>query len=257
MDKVLDLSSKLDIKNNDNSSERLLIKEVNKDQFKEEIYNCKNDLKILSKELDDLLLKIENDYDYDIENIISEYERVFLKSKYLIAYKNATKEDEIIDKYCKNLVEIESANTNFECEIRVFNDDYLMFILPEMVGKREQKSSNYQGVFMQNSIINLFQKQLKSNNYNFKKMEKAMVVFEHHIDEKSSLNKYNDPDNIDAKKCLDGLNGLVIEDDTIQNLNLFHMTILDNLSYTKLHVIRKKYFNKWLQDNIKNITNSL
>ena len=60
-----------------------------------------------------------------------------------------------------------------------------------------------------------------------------------------------DPDNIESKKALDGLNGLVIEDDSIININLIHLSQNDVSAFTKLHVVRNEYMGTWIQKHLK------
>lgn len=215
------------------------------DEFEQDI----NHLNILAKEIKSE--KGNASINKKLKRFLSEYERIFLKYKVLNLYVNKDLNKEMINSFVQNDPLFCGVNNSFNSRLTVVNQDYLVYTLPPFFGKRNFENGSYIGDFFGNIIQRLTIDFLKNDNKYFHKIDKGTIVFEHHIDSDNEKNNLIDPDNIDAKKALDGLNGLVLEDDSILNINLIHISKNDNFRHTKIHVIRNNYMKQWLSKNLE------
>ena len=249
MKNVVDIEKKineLDIKPGELKEEQV-INYINKENLDNLITKTERQIEELKKEINNLKIDIESGYFYKIRTFLSLYEQYFLESKKLFLFENIANSNEIID-INKPIVTDESLS--FNSELKVINDEYYLFILPEMVGEKEHSRHSRNGYFHQNIVINLLQKHFEKIDFNYQIMTKALVVFEYHIQKNDNFSAPTDLDNADTKKCIDGINGLLIENDTVNNINIIYIAIPDKKNYTKMHVINNNYAKTWLQNNI-------
>lgn len=221
-----------------------------------EIYNLLDEFKKDQIRMNRFANEIKNEENETLLNkkiklFLSEFERIFLKYKVLNLYLDDDLDKKIIDSFVQNDPLFCGVCNYFDSELIMVNNDYLLYKLPPLTGNRRFENGSYRGEFIGNIIQLLTVNFLQEEGIYFKKIYKGTIVFEHHFEKESTLNNMIDPDNIESKKALDGLNGLVIEDDSIININLIHLSQNDVSAFTKLHVVRNEYMGTWIQKHLK------
>ena len=147
---------------------------------------------------------------------------------------NAIKEIHLIEGKSEDNFEIEECFFDtFEFK---FGNDFYYFKLPKLHIKIDQnnKSENMQDKFIQTSISNSLLR-FQSRNYPLKKFSEYTILFIHHY-LKDNEDKY-DTDNIEIKKSIDAINGILIENDTISRSHIFQITERSSAEFTEMYIL--------------------
>lgn len=128
------------------------------------------------------------------------------------------------------------------------------FILPKLQTKNSQNDSQkYENMvdnYIRDSVFQLATR--KKNQLNLPSFEEFTIVFIHHFNH----DNYDafDTDNLNIKKPIDGINGVLIDNDTIGRSHIIQLTSIIEDSeikeYTDMYVINEHSLGEWIYEVI-------
>lgn len=193
------------------------------------------------REINELKRKLEKEKDNHslleirdkIRSILNKKEQKLLKERE--DYWQLINEIKAYDKSEMNL----SCNENeqiYGFEFNIINGFYHL-IIPKLYikidGAAPNKTENMMDIYIRNSIIQ--QIQSSENAKYIRRFAEFTIIFIHHFNPKN--HDSFDTDNIEIKKPIDGINGLLIENDTIKRSHIFQITKPSASEYTEMYIV--------------------
>lgn len=207
--------------------------EIKEEDNREELVKYVAGLRSTLKQLDKMLDKVQKgeDWQTQIKNYVAQSEAFFLRGKRLVNYP----EKGTLDLYGEENLRIfgEWADKRYRVERK--GDDYFI-VLPPMVSQYKKDRRLQEGRAIHCLTLYLLNEYVRKNSIDV--FDRAEITFHHFIDVNAPETSCPDADNIDIKKVIDTMQGLIIKTDNILHLNLSHKAYLSDWAHTEIVVKR-------------------
>lgn len=143
-------------------------------------------------------------------------EEIYLKLKMLMY--------EIQEKQADNIIEQLGTTDSFPASLEEIEPYIWKFHLPPFYSVSAKKKLYNEGKHIYYLVMNLMMR-YEIDNKKIQKMEKPLVIFDHHICSKTD--NYFDYDNIDSKRATDAMQGFFLKGDDASYLTVMHRATKD------------------------------
>ena len=157
-------------------------------------------------------------------------EHNYLEGKYLDCYVNHKKTDNIS---VEEEYDVLGKSYDFDSRFYVVKEKFFCFILPPMIRKATRKKHMGVGKALTSSIISMLLEYEKLHG-EIKKPEYPVIIISHNVSYDKKRWHVPDIDNLDVKVLIDALQGFLLEDDTLLDLQLYQIGQRKESTYTEV-----------------------
>lgn len=118
--------------------------------------------------------------------------------------------------------------------------DTYTLILPPMISQYKLERRLQEGRAIYQMVLFLIKDYIAKEEGEIEAFDEATITFAHYIDKDNPESTVPDPDNIDIKKVIDAMHGLLIESDNLLHLSLYHDSCLASWPHTEVTVKKGK-----------------
>lgn len=195
--------------------------------------------KKLIKLLENIFATISDDncktkVNQDIKKYIRQSEDMYFRSKRIV---NFLEEDET-DNITKSEI-FDEWNNNKEYKLEVTENGEYLLTLPPLISQHMLDVRKSEGAAIKFLVQRLIKEFTEQGN-ELELFYDATIEFYHFIDRNKPEYAVPDPDNVDVKRVIDALHGLIIESDNLLHLNLVHYGFESHKTYTKILIKKGK-----------------